>query len=120
MCTACTARQPLCSSPPARQQQPHVPPRPTLQGGKGQADCLLALGTLYAVLLDVVKVMAPFTPFLTESMYQNLRRCLPPGAVPESVHFCDIPPVVEVRLCSWWMPPAAGGIARGLSLQTGI
>jgi isoleucyl-tRNA synthetase len=34
--------------------------------------------------------MAPFTPFFTESMYQNLRRALPPGE-PASVHFCDIP-----------------------------
>lgn len=41
------------------------------------------------------QVMSPFTPFLTEVMYQNLRRCLPEGA-PESVHFCDIPEAREV------------------------
>ena len=33
--------------------------------------------------------MAPATPFFTETMYQNLRRCQP-GA-PESVHFCPYP-----------------------------
>jgi hypothetical protein len=40
-------------------------------------------------------VLSPFTPFLTEAMYQNLKACLPPGA-PESVHFCDIPAEREV------------------------
>lgn len=34
--------------------------------------------------------MSPLTPFLTETMYGNLRRCLPEGA-PESVHFQTIP-----------------------------
>jgi isoleucyl-tRNA synthetase len=66
------------------------------QGGKGDTDCKLALATLFDVLLTVSKVMSSFTPFLTEEMYQNLRRCLPEGA-PESVHFCEMPPSVEVR-----------------------
>jgi isoleucyl-tRNA synthetase len=34
--------------------------------------------------------MSPLTPFLTETMYANLRRCLPDSA-PESVHFQQIP-----------------------------
>eukprot|EP00244_Chara_vulgaris_P001916 TRINITY_DN1316_c0_g2_i1.p1 TRINITY_DN1316_c0_g2~~TRINITY_DN1316_c0_g2_i1.p1 ORF type:complete len:407 (-),score=93.48 TRINITY_DN1316_c0_g2_i1:115-1266(-) len=34
--------------------------------------------------------MAPFTPFFTECMYQNLRRVLPDGAE-ESVHYCSFP-----------------------------
>ena len=34
--------------------------------------------------------MSPFTPFFTEMMYQNLRRCLPPSA-PQSVHWCHFP-----------------------------
>lgn len=34
--------------------------------------------------------MSPLTPFLTETMYCNLRRCLPASA-PQSVHFQDIP-----------------------------
>ena len=57
--------------------------------------------------------MAPFTPFLTEGMYRNLRRALPPGA-PESVHFCEVPQAQEVR-------PGRGGPllprARGLFLE---
>jgi isoleucyl-tRNA synthetase len=50
--------------------------------------------------------MSPFTPFLTEAMYQNLRRALPPGA-PESVHWCDIPEARKVR------GPSPGGGAGG-------
>jgi len=70
--------------------------RKRLKGGKGDTDCKLALATLFDVLLTVSKVMSPFTPFLTEEMYQNLRRCLPEGA-PESVHFCELPPSVEAQ-----------------------
>lgn len=41
------------------------------------------------------QVMSPFTPFFTEQMYQNLRRCQPPGEAPESVHYCDFPTAQE-------------------------
>lgn len=37
------------------------------------------------------QVMCPFTPFLTEAMYQNLSKCLPADQAPPSVHFCDFP-----------------------------
>lgn len=41
--------------------------------------------------------MAPFTPFLTEHIYQNLRRCH--GAASsdksDSVHFCDVPAATQ-------------------------
>lgn len=41
--------------------------------------------------------MAPFTPFLTEHMYQNLRRCQggDSDANTDSVHYCDIPAATE-------------------------
>lgn len=41
--------------------------------------------------------MAPFTPFLTEHMYQNLRRCQCSDLAqnPESVHFCDVPAATQ-------------------------
>ncbi|PRW58449.1 isoleucine--tRNA cytoplasmic isoform B [Chlorella sorokiniana] len=64
--------------------------RKRLKGRNGPEDTAMALAALFDVLLTVCKVMAPFTPFFTEQMYQNLRRALPAGA-PESVHFCDIP-----------------------------
>lgn len=46
-----------------------------------------AYTTLYECLLTMAKLSAPFTPFLSESMYQNLRR----GEGPESVHLCPWP-----------------------------
>jgi isoleucyl-tRNA synthetase len=47
-----------------------------------------AYQTLYAVLRTLCKLMAPCVPFVTETMWQNLR--LPTD--PESVHLCDFPP----------------------------
>ncbi len=49
-----------------------------------------AYQTLYRVLVDLAKLMAPVIPFTTESMYQNLVRSADPDA-PESVHHCDYP-----------------------------
>jgi isoleucyl-tRNA synthetase len=51
------------------------------------ADKAAAYATLYETLLRFCRIAAPFIPFVTEAMYQNLRR---PGD-PESVHFCDFP-----------------------------
>ncbi len=48
-----------------------------------------AFVTLYECLLTVTQLMAPFTPFLSESIYRNLRT-LRPG-LPESVHLSDWP-----------------------------
>lgn len=55
--------------------------RKRLKGETGKEDCLKALETLYFVLFCMVRVMAPFTPFITETMYQNLKRVLKPGAL---------------------------------------
>jgi isoleucyl-tRNA synthetase len=46
--------------------------------------------TLYECLVTVTKLLAPFTPFLAESLYQNLVRSLEKRAS-ESVHLCDWP-----------------------------
>jgi isoleucyl-tRNA synthetase len=46
--------------------------------------------TLYEVLTTLLRLLAPFLPFLTEAMYQNLVRSVDPAA-PESVHLCDYP-----------------------------
>ncbi len=53
-------------------------------------DKLAAYATLYEVLITLCKLMAPFTPFLSESIYQNLVKGLDVKA-PESVHMCDWP-----------------------------
>ncbi|MDR0397204.1 MAG: isoleucine--tRNA ligase [Oscillospiraceae bacterium] len=49
-----------------------------------------AFATLYSALVTLAKLLAPFTPFLSESLYQNLVRSQDEGA-PESVHLCDYP-----------------------------
>ncbi len=46
--------------------------------------------TLYECLVTTTKLLAPFTPFLAEALYQNLVRRVDPIA-PESVHLCDWP-----------------------------
>ncbi|XP_075235221.1 isoleucyl-tRNA synthetase [Lycorma delicatula] len=47
--------------------------RRRLKGEGGMEDCNQALSTLASVLFAMVRIMAPYTPFLTELMYQNLR-----------------------------------------------
>lgn len=49
-----------------------------------------AYQTLYEVLVTLTKVLAPFVPFLAETLYQNLVRSVDRSA-PESVHLCDMP-----------------------------
>ncbi|XP_050676164.1 isoleucine--tRNA ligase, cytoplasmic [Leptidea sinapis] len=64
--------------------------RKRLKGENGVHDCQVALDTLFGVLFDMIRVMAPFTPFLTELMYKTLRQLLP-GTSLESVHYNMIP-----------------------------
>ena len=65
--------------------------------GKGMAqDKEAAFITLYTVLEAVTRLTAPFTPFLAESIYQNLVRSVDKNA-PESVHLCAFP-VEDERL----------------------
>jgi isoleucyl-tRNA synthetase len=54
------------------------------------ADKDAAYATLYRVLMTMCKLLAPFVPFVTEAMYQNLRPSGDPAA-PECVHHCDWP-----------------------------
>lgn len=54
--------------------------RRRLKGLEGDADGRVALSTLYFVLMDAARLMSPFTPFLTEFMYQHLRTFWPPPA----------------------------------------
>ena len=57
-------------------------------------DKIGAYVTLYRVLTTLVKVAAPFVPFITEEIYQNLVVNLDPQAE-ESVHLCLWPEVDE-------------------------
>ncbi len=60
-------------------------------------DKLAAYQTLYRVLVGFVRLLAPFIPFTTEAMYQNLVRAVDPAA-PESVHHCLYPEVDAAAL----------------------
>lgn len=77
--------------------------RKRLKGDTGKEDCLRALETLYSVLFCMVRVMAPFTPFITETIYQNLRRVLKPGTLGKgdinSVHYLMVPQPVQRLIC---------------------
>lgn len=54
-----------------------------------------AYWTLYECLVTVTKLIAPFTPFLAETFWQNLASVFQ-GSAAESVHLCDYPtPVAE-------------------------
>lgn len=53
-------------------------------------DKVNAYMTLYTVLTTMAKLSAPFTPFMAESIYQNLVVNVDKNA-PKSVHLCDFP-----------------------------
>ncbi|MFC2019644.1 isoleucine--tRNA ligase [Chloroflexota bacterium] len=57
---------------------------------ENDADKLSAYNTLFHCLVTLTKLMAPFTPFLAEELYQNLVCPVFPGA-PDSVHLADFP-----------------------------
>jgi len=54
-------------------------------------DKLCAYTTLYTVLLEFTELMAPFTPFIAEHVYELLRVTSETRAV-DSVHLRDVPP----------------------------
>jgi len=51
--------------------------------------------TLYETLLGAARLAAPFVPFVSEQIYQNLARAPWPDTVPESVHLVDFPRAEE-------------------------
>jgi len=71
--------------------------RRRLKGEGGVADCRAALETLFGVVLTMVRIMAPFTPFLTEKMFQQLRKKVPTFKGPNSasVHYLMLPTARE-------------------------
>src|SRR5690606_31972148 len=50
-----------------------------------------AYATLYECLTTLIQLAAPFVPFLTEELYQNLVVRVFGAERPESVHLCDYP-----------------------------
>ncbi|MDR3121172.1 MAG: isoleucine--tRNA ligase [Clostridiales bacterium] len=55
-----------------------------------EPDKVAAYLTLYTVLSELVRLVAPFVPFISEMIHQNLVRSVDHTA-PESVHLCDFP-----------------------------
>ena len=64
---------------------------------ESDADKLAAYTTLYECLVALSKLLAPFTPFLAEEMYQNLVGSAFPEA-PDSVHLADFPVADEAKI----------------------
>jgi isoleucyl-tRNA synthetase len=62
--------------------------------GEQGADKLAAYQTLYTVIVTLTKLIAPVVPFLSETIYRNLRT----ADDPESVHLCDYPAVDETLI----------------------
>jgi len=64
---------------------------------ENDADKLSAYTTLYQCLVTLSKLLAPFTPFLAEELYQNLVCSAFPEA-PKSVHLADFPVADENKI----------------------
>ncbi len=64
---------------------------------ENDADKLAAYTTLYECLVTLAKLMAPFTPFLAEELYQNLVATAFPEA-PDSVHLADFPVADKTKI----------------------
>ena len=61
-----------------------------LKGENGPEDQNVSLNILFEVILNTCIVMASYVPFMTEMMYQNLRKCIPTDNADyyeESLHF---------------------------------
>ena len=72
--------------------------RKRLKGENGLKDTTHALNTLFEVLFTLCRGLAPFTPFLTDTIYLKLLPHIPAelqGADPRSVHFLPFPEVRE-------------------------
>ncbi|CCC70327.1 hypothetical protein NCAS_0E02570 [Naumovozyma castellii] len=75
--------------------------RRRLKGENGVEDCLKALNSLFEALFTFVRAMAPFTPFLADTIYLKLKEYIPADVLAKytkdgrSVHFLSYPVVRE-------------------------
>lgn len=84
--------------------------RDRLKGALGDEEALLGLNVLYEVMLTMTIIMAPFTPFFSEYLYQHLRKYHPNYNNPDesiavdsvgkgvTVHCLALPAVDESRV----------------------
>ncbi len=66
--------------------------------GEATPDKLDAYWTLYECLVTTAKLVAPFVPFLAETLWQNLVAGPFGPRAAESVHLCDYPGAVAARV----------------------
>jgi len=64
---------------------------------ENDANKLSAYNTLYECLVTLSKLLAPFTPFVAEALYQNLVCSVFPEA-PDSVHLADFPVADKTKI----------------------
>ncbi|OLY82540.1 Isoleucine-tRNA ligase, cytoplasmic [Smittium mucronatum] len=76
--------------------------RKRLKGEDGVDSTIASLSTLFSVLLDMCRILAPFTPFITEHIYQSLKPFIHQKMLDEmgatdsrSLHFLPFPEVQE-------------------------
>lgn len=65
--------------------------RKRIKGDTGPEDCRRALNTLFYIVYTMCRVNSPFTPFLTEFMFQRLRKLLPTSMALDSIHYEMVP-----------------------------
>ncbi|KAF8635210.1 hypothetical protein AX17_003986 [Amanita inopinata Kibby_2008] len=73
--------------------------RKRLKGEDGVEDTVSALNTLFETLFTLCRTMSSYTPFITENIYQTLRRFIPGDAAAgdnRSVHFLSFPQAKDV------------------------
>ncbi len=78
------------------------------------SDKAAAYCTLYTCLVTVSKLIAPFVPFVAESMYRNLV-CSHDDTAPESVHLTDFPTCDET-LVDEGLERAVGAVLKTVEL----
>ena len=80
---------------------------------------LAAYTTIYEVFLGLSTLLAPFTPFITEEVYQNLKT----DSMPESVHLCEYPQVLKDHIddeLEYGMTQIRGLVEVGRALRSKI
>ena len=91
---------------------------------ENDADKLSAYNTLYQCLVTLSKLLAPFTPFVAEELYQNLVGSVFPAA-PESVHLADFPvadrsKISESLMADTRLAMKVSSLGRAARSQAGI
>lgn len=65
--------------------------RTRMKGDYGKNQQQNSLQTLYNVLLKTCQILCPFTPFLVENIYGNLKKLLPISEQKDSIHYLTLP-----------------------------